>query len=125
MLVLRYLFVTIFLATIGALPISKIAQAQVMQNITVSDIAGEYSVNGRNPDGSAYKGRVTISDVDGVANFVWKVSGQTYKGQGNFIGNVLVVNWGSSHPVLYTVDLDGNLAGTWNDGLASEKLVRK
>lgn len=101
------------------------AYAQVQQNVSVGDIAGNYGVRGRNPDGSGYKGSLSIVDVDGIANFEWNVAGRTYKGQGSFIGNVLVVNWGSSHPVLYTVDLNGNLAGTWNDGQASERLTRK
>ncbi len=125
MQLIRFCLVIMLAVGSFALAANLPAQAQVQQNVTVDDIAGNYRVRGRNPDGSAYKGSVSIVDVDGVANLKWNVAGRIYKGQGNFIGNVLVVNWGSAHPVIYTVGLDGNLAGTWNDGQASEKLTRQ
>lgn len=112
--------------TVGQLAVQPTpSHAQVQQTVEVSQLAGAYSVEGRNPDGSAYSGSLDLTVIDGVANLVWSVGNRTYKGQGSFIGNVLVVNWGSSAPVLYTVDLQGNLAGTWDRGRASERLIRK
>lgn len=101
------------------------AFAQVQQQASVASLQGNYRVEGRNPDGSAYSGSLTIRDVDGVANFEWRVGSRAYRGQGSFIGNVLVVNWGSDAPVIYTIGLDGNLAGTWANGRASERLLRQ
>ena len=101
------------------------AIAQVQQNIDIASLEGDYKVQGHNPNGSPYSGSLKISVIDGVANFRWKVGGDIFKGQGSLVGNVLVVNWGNSLPVIYTIDLDGNLAGTWDGGNASERLTRK
>ena len=101
------------------------AWSQVQQNIVVEKLEGKYKVRGHNPDGSAYSGSLRIKVVDGVANFTWNVAGDTFRGQGSLVGNVLVVNWGNAAPVLYTIDLDGNLAGTWDGGNASERATRQ
>lgn len=122
---LQRLILVIALVVVPVTVFPSMPFAQVQQSIEVSQLAGAYAVEGRNPDGSAYSGTLNLTVIDGVANLVWSVGNRTYKGQGNFIGNVLVVNWGSSAPVLYTVDLEGNLAGTWDRGRASERLVRK
>ncbi len=109
----------------GCVSLAAPGFAQVQQNVEIASLAGSYAVQGRNPDGSAYSGSLSLTVLDGVANLTWAVGNRIYKGQGTFIGNVLVVNWGSSSPVLYTVDLQGNLAGTWDRGRASERLIRQ
>lgn len=119
------LLFAIFISVFGYAQILPPAYAQVQQNVAVAELDGNYRVDGRNPDGSGYSGSVIIKSIDGVANFEWHVGNQVYKGQGTFVGNVLVVNWGSAAPVLYTVDLDGNLSGTWDNGKASERLTRR
>ena len=101
------------------------ASAQVQEGVSIADIVGDYKVSGRNPDGSAYSGSLTLSEGFGAALLEWSVASRSYSGEGNFVGNVLVVNWGAKHPVIYTIDANGNLAGTWAGGLASEKLTRR
>ena len=124
-------FVAGFLVVFGLLlsPItifgSSAALAQVQTSVSVTDIVGNYRVNGRNPDGSAYSGTLSISDDLGTAALIWKVGSRTYKGSGQFKGNILVVDWGDAHPVIYAVGVNGNLFGTWADGAASEKLTRR
>lgn len=85
-------------------------------------LEGEYSVLGRNPDGSPYQGRVTITVKNGVAFFRWQITGETYHGQGPLNGNSLVIDWGDADPVIYRINADGSLSGTWSRGRASETL---
>ena len=120
-------FLSIFIGLASAMMIAsgKVAHAQVQQEINLDSLAGNYKVRGRNPDGGVYSGTLNIKIVDGVANFTWQVANDTFMGQGSLIGNVVVVNWGSSSPVIYTVDLQGNLVGTWDKGNASERAVRQ
>ncbi|WP_289035570.1 hypothetical protein [uncultured Roseibium sp.] len=91
---------------------------------SVEQLEGTYSVDGRNPNGSPYEGRVYITAKNGVAFFRWEISGQTFHGQGSMAGAVLTIDWGESQPVIYQVNADGTLDGTWSGGKASERLVR-
>ncbi len=86
-------------------------------------LAGAYKAEGRNADGSRYTGSVTIR-IDGErARFRWDIAGQVYTGTGLLAGNVLTVDWGQADPVIYIINDDGTLSGTWDRGRASEKLV--
>ena len=89
----------------------------------VPPLAGHYQVRGRNPDGSAYSGTVTIAEKGGGYRVDWKVGGSAYKGIGKLDGNVLTVDWGSSTPVVYAVRPDGTLAGLWDAGNGEEVLT--
>ncbi|KMW59575.1 hypothetical protein AIOL_004557 [Candidatus Rhodobacter oscarellae] len=42
---------------------------------------------------------------------------------GRVDGRVVTVNWGSATPVVYVWMPDGTLHGTWDGGLALEKLT--
>ena len=86
-------------------------------------LTGAYVAEGRNPDGSAYRGDVVIVDADGQIGVSWRVGSQAYRGQGALDGRVLTVDWGSATPVIYVVMPDGSLHGTWDDGRALEKLT--
>lgn len=86
-------------------------------------VGGNYTAEGRNPDGSTYSGQVSISERgDGVA-MSWHIGSQKYSGRGFRDGRVLTVNWGDKHPVVYVVMPSGELHGTWSNGRALEKLV--
>ncbi|WP_417668440.1 hypothetical protein [Roseibium sp.] len=91
---------------------------------SVEQLEGTYSVDGRNPNGTRYTGRVYLTAKSGVAFFRWEISGQTFHGQGGMAGSVLTIDWGESEPVIYRVNADGTLDGTWAGGKASERLVR-
>ena len=85
-------------------------------------LSGTYRVEGRNPNGSAYSGTVTIEDDGFEVRMHWRV-GRTYSGTGTREGRVLTVNWGASAPVIYVVNPDGTLYGTWARGRALELLT--
>ena len=48
---------------------------------------------------------------------------QSYRGDGTLDGNVLVVNWGSATPVIYSLAADGILSGLWSAGRGAEVLT--
>lgn len=97
------------------------AQAQVSAGFSAADIVGLYDVTGRNPDGSAYGGLMDLSVSNGGLKLDWRVEGRSYQGEGRIVGNVLVVDWGAQHPIVYTLSNEGVLAATWDDGRASER----
>jgi len=89
------------------------------------DISGSYRVEGRNPDGSAYSGRLTVQEsTGGAVAFAWIVANQSYAGVGTRDGRVVTVDWGAEHPVIYVIMPGGALHGTWADGKALERAVR-
>ena len=92
--------------------------------VYIENLAGTYKVEGRNTNGSRYSGQVTITVQGDVANFLWSIAGETYRGTGELKGTVLTVDWGAKDPVIYQVNSDGSLDGTWAAGRASERLER-
>jgi hypothetical protein len=53
----------------------------------------------------------------------WTVGSQQFFGSGPLIGGEFIVDWGQSSPVIYTVQRNGDLFGTWANGTASETLT--
>ncbi len=95
---------TLYLSTIAAL----------------ADITGQYFAYGRNADGSAYQGLVSVlANGDGTFAVNWQV-GSTYSGVGRMEGRVLEVEWGDTTPATYVLMPDGELHGTWGDGTGLE-----
>lgn len=88
-----------------------------------ASLQGSYAVEGRNPDGSTYKGRLQLRVQDGRAFLRWEVGGSVYLGEGTLAGDILTVYWGQPDPVVYVVRPDRTLEGTWARGRASEKLL--
>jgi hypothetical protein len=90
----------------------------------MAEIAGEYFVYGRNPDGSAYEGTLQIlGNPDGSYTVNWQV-GSSYSGRGELKGDVFTVDWGDIDPAVYVVMPDGELHGTWGDGVGLELLTQ-
>jgi hypothetical protein len=89
----------------------------------VSSPEGAYDVAGRNPNGSRYSGRVNITRLGDRYRFDWRVGSTSYQGVGSLDGNVMVVNWGGSTPVIYALGADGRLSGLWDSGKAQEILT--
>lgn len=93
------------------------------QSSALDDLPGTYSVAGVNPNGSTYRGEVTITEDGGIFNFRWRISnGDIFRGKGRLRGRILTVDWGQQYPVIYHVDEDGTLRGKWANGRASEDL---
>jgi len=89
------------------------------------NISGVYRAEGRNPDGSTYRGTVTVQEsVSGAVGFAWIVGNQSYAGVGQRDGRVVSVNWGDAHPVVYVIMPNGTMHGTWGDGRALERLQK-
>jgi hypothetical protein len=84
---------------------------------------GRYRVAGRNPDGSAYSGMVTMTSQSGSYYLQWRVGSSSYRGTGVLDGNLLTVDWGKPTPVIYALAADGSLKGLWDAGTGEETLV--
>lgn len=85
-------------------------------------VAGTYSVEGKNPNGTAYRGVCLIeARPDGRYEFSWRV-GAFHRGIGTVNGNMVTVEFGDTTPVVYELRWDGSLSGTWANGQASEEL---
>ena len=84
---------------------------------------GTYSARGLNADGTAYEGRVDITQQGDAVEFTWNVGEDVFRGQGSIEGRIVTVDWGDATPVIYVVMDDGELHGTWADGTALEKLT--
>jgi hypothetical protein len=52
----------------------------------------------------------------------WAIGSTSYKG-GEPKDNLLIVNWGSSTPVIYALTDNGSLSGLWDAGRAEETLT--
>jgi len=88
-----------------------------------ADISGTYFVYGRHGDGRAFEGTATIAaEADGYV-IEWLIGAASYNGIGVLEGRVLTVEWGTEAPAIYVVMPDGELHGTFEDGLAVELLT--
>ncbi|WP_027256469.1 MULTISPECIES: LIC10280 family protein [Leisingera] len=90
---------------------------------SAQNVSGVYRAEGRNPDGSSYTGTVEIQDNGGTIEMQWRIASQSYSGSGSRNGDVVWVNWGQTHPVVYVRMPSGELHGTWGNGRALERLI--
>ena len=90
--------------------------------LIAQSLTGNYQANGRNPDGTAYSGTVQIQEKGSSIAMAWVIGGKTFTGAGQREGRVVTVEWGQSDPVIYVVNGDGTLYGTWARGRALEHL---
>ena len=86
------------------------------------NLSGVYRSDGRNPNGTKYKGIAAVNWTGNEVQVKWWIGKQIFTGTGEFAGKMLVVNWGDTHPVIYTFGKHGFLNGEWADGKASERL---
>jgi hypothetical protein len=84
-----------------------------------SGVAGDYNVTGKNPDGSGYKGTLSITPKAGGYRFAWS---NNSSGFGIKQGDTLSVGIGGSRCafVAYEIKPDGTLDGVWG-GYGSDK----
>ena len=52
----------------------------------------------------------------------WQIAGQMYRGKGARKDDVLTIDWGQKHPVIYKIGANGVLSGLWANGRGAEKL---
>lgn len=93
-----------------------------------SGVAGSYNLTGKNPDGSSYKGTLSIAPKAGGYTFDWS---NNATGFGVKQGNTLSVGIGGSRCafVAYEIKPDGMLDGVWggygSDRTGTEKATKK
>lgn len=93
-----------------------------------SDLAGDYAVSGKNPNGSAYKANLSVTPKAGGYKFAWS---NNSSGFGIKQGNTVSVGIGGSRCafVAYEVKPNGVLDGVWggygSDRTGTEKATKK
>ncbi len=103
----------------GALAVSMLVAWAAM---AWADISGTYFVYGRHGDGRTFEGTATIAAGDDGYAIEWLIGAASYNGIGILDGRVLTVEWGTEAPAIYVVMPDGELHGTFEDGLGVELL---
>lgn len=90
---------------------------------------GLYEIEGKNPDGSDYKGAFALEEAPGASWYaVWQVGDARLVGLGLIQGGTLAVSFivdGRPGVAAYEVEPDGRLRGTWSTGggLGTEMLT--
>lgn len=87
------------------------------------DPAGQYRSDGMNPNGTPYRAAVEITPRGEQFQFFWTAQGTNYSGIGRREGNLMIVDWGSTMPMIYALAPDGTLSGLFDAGRGSEKLT--
>jgi len=97
------------------------ADAQIRQ--------GLYDIEGRNPDGSDYRGAFALEEAPGASWYaIWQVGDARLVGLALIHGGTLAVSFiveGRPGVAAYEVEPDGRLRGTWSTGggLGTEMLT--
>lgn len=110
-------------AAASALPRQAMQSPPAEPIDTPATLTGIYRVDGRNPNGSPYRGMVSVTQTGDQFAFKWWIGRQTFDGVGQLAGRMVVINWGDKTPVVYTFGTRGNLDGEWADGSATERLT--
>ncbi|MGK7955583.1 MAG: hypothetical protein AB4063_10045 [Crocosphaera sp.] len=86
-------------------------------------LIGNYTVNGKNPDGTSYYGKATIKYEDNVYQIKWEIAEQQiFYGSGMLENNLLKIYW-QGGIVTYIIQ-DDTLVGTWANGKGIDILTR-
>jgi len=98
---------------------------QVRTTQVLATIAGLYSVVGTTVNGQQYSGQVTIRGGGDNVRVEWRLkNGTNYAGQGSMKGDIVTIDWGDAHPVIYRLEREtGVLRGTWANGRATDVLT--
>jgi len=81
---------------------------------TTRGLAGDYVINGTNPEGERYRGALSVFKEADHWRFSWR-TGTNFEGYGIERNGRIAVAWGAATcgVVLYDVDANGNLDGIW------------
>ena len=71
--------------------------------LVVGNSAYSYAPLGKNPDNGRYKDTVRIVQQVERYKLNWRIGSTSYQGSGTLAGNLLIVDWGSSTPVVYAL----------------------
>ena len=113
-----------------AAPENRAAQTQAAS----TEIGGDYTVSGSNPNGTSYAGNLTVTNRGEVYQFSWASGGREYDGVGVRTDKTVAVAFSEGADgkgcgvVLYKIASDGSLdgkAGYWGvNESETEKAVR-
>ena len=104
------------LVGIAALALSSSLTNSTAQGRLVFD--GTYAVSGKNPDGSAYAGTMTVVPYGDGYRMTQVYGSTTYRGIGNDVGDYLAgayLSEGQPSVSLYRVSAANTLSGYWQD----------
>lgn len=84
---------------------------------------GRYRLEGLKPDGTAYRGAVSIMRTGDSFVLAWTDGAENYRGTGRRRGNLLQVDRSDGIPAVYALDSDGTLRGLLGKGRGEETLT--
>jgi hypothetical protein len=93
-----------------------------------TDISGDYTVLGINPDGDHYAGEANITKAGDGYTIRWIIADESFHGLGKFDGQNFSVDWEAewgTGEAFYTRTADGSLSGTWTIDGGSGKGVEE
>ncbi len=109
-----------------------------VKKLSLDDIAGGYTVEGTNPDGSQYQASMIIRNDGGILRVSGSIeaTGQSFKGIGLMMDDVVAISYtielpdkpgeqGDLNLIVYKVRIDGTLEGNWSYEGGSGKEVAK
>lgn len=79
------------------------------------NLVGRYNVDGTNPDASAYRGLLDITQDGEIYKLNWTIAFVDFTGSAIYENDVLSVGWGheTCTVVSYQINEDGSLDGKW------------
>jgi hypothetical protein len=81
------------------------------------DLVGTYRCDGKNPDGSGYRGVVEIAKVRDTFRVKWTLDDSSVIGVGIYSNDVFAVSYFGGAPAVVVYKLNGtNLVGEWTMG---------
>lgn len=90
-------------------------------------LAGTYSIEGFNPDGTQYRGTAVISPTVERYVLTWYVANRVFSGSGVLAGKTLSISWrdgsGRTGSIVYTLEPGGVLKASWAGGWGRETLT--
>jgi hypothetical protein len=84
---------------------------------------GRYRLDGLRPDGTVYRGTVSITRSGNAFVLVWQAGDERHRGKGKRRGNLLQVERADGKPAIYALDTDGTLRGLLGKGRSEETLT--
>lgn len=78
-------------------------------------LTGNYTLQGQNPNGTAYKGTLEVQETNAVFLLTWQIGSSVHRGTGLLTDNILSVVWSTGNESgLATYRVAGNtLSGSW------------
>jgi hypothetical protein len=110
--------------------ISLLLTVWLIGTTTAQTVSGNYSLVGKNFDGSTYTGTVQITPNGSTCRIAWQTAGSRSEGMCMLSGNAFAAFYklGSEYGlVIYELQTDGSLRGRWSvadkQGVGTELLV--